>query len=435
MAVDLVDKAIAEGADAAEIQANESFGLSVAVRAGKRETCEFGQECAIGVKVHVGKRTGSASCGSFDQADISQVIARALVIARSSEDDEFAGLPEPDTLAELGGEDLSLHHPWRPEIGEAVRIATECEQAAFAADGRVSRAKSEGAEVSSSESRSALANSHGFASVNTTSSHSVSCGAVAEVQDGMEAGGWYSVERDAARLEAHTDVGRIAAERAVARDGARPAHTARVAVIIETGAAHSLVGSLLGALSGGNLYRRLSYLRDAAGTTVCAGHLSVREDPFVPAGKRSCRCDAEGVAVVPRAIVSAGVLQGYLLSSYSARKLGMRTTGNAGGAHNTYVEGRTVPLRQLFEDMGTGFFVTALMGQGANLVTGDYSCGASGFWVENGSIAYPVREATLAGTLPEMLASIAALGDDVRDFGGMHCGSLLLGEMAMGGKN
>ena len=434
LAQEIVALAGEAGADAAETSVGESFGLTVGVRGGEMETSEFGQDRDASITVLRNRRSGSASCGSLSMRDIKAAIGRALAIAASSEEDDCAGPAAAEDMAAAPFADLGLHHPWRPDIEQAVRLALECEQASFDADSRISREKSEGAEVSSVEARGAYANSHGFAVASTSSVHALSCSALAHGAQGMETGSWHSSERDWRRLEDAAAIGRRAGERAAARDGARMASTAHVPALFEAGASHSLIGCLLGAASGGNLYRKLSYLRDGIGKKVCAGHVTIREDPFVPAGKRSRVCDAEGVRVRSRDIVEAGVLTGYLLASYSARKLGMKTTGNAGGAHNLSISCRSLSLDELLGEMGEGFLVTELMGRGANLVTGDYSCGAAGFWVEGGKVSHPIREATVAGSLPEMLAGIVAGGDDLLERGGITCGSLLIERIALGGR-
>ena len=434
LAQEIVALAASAGADAAEVSLGESFGLTIGVRRGRLETSEFGQDRDAGITVLRNSRSGSASCGSLSMRDIRSAIDRALAIAASSQEDECAGPADAGDLAQPPFADLQLHHPWRLDIERACQLALECEQASFDADARISRDRSEGAEVSSVEARSAYANSHGFATARTSSAHGISCSALAQGEGGMETGSWHSSERDWRRLEDAAAVGRRAGQRAAARDGARPARTSQVAAVFEAGVSHSLIGCLLGAASGGNLYRRLSYLRDRIGSKVCAEHVTIREDPFTPAGKRSRVCDDEGVQVRARSIVEGGVLAGYLLASYSARKLGLRTTGNAGGSHNLSVSCRSLGFDELLAEMGEGFLVTELMGRGANLVTGDYSCGASGFWVEGGKVSHPIREATVAGTLPEMLAGIVAGGDDLLERGGMTCGSLLIDRIAVGGR-
>ena len=435
IATDLVGRARALGADQVAASVSEAFELSIGARAGHQESCEFGQDCEMGLIVYVGKRTGQASCGSLNSQDMDHAIERALVIARNAEEDDCAGLPEPATLADgRGPTNLDLHRPWRPALDEVLRLAIETEAAALAFDQRISRPKSEGAMVGTTESRAAFANSLGFATAQSFSIHTIGCSAIAEVQGGLETAGWDSCKRASEDLQAPSEIGTIAARRACARDGARSIANTRLPVIFESGVAHSLIGNLLGAISGGNLYRKLSYLRDAVGQQVCAPELSIREDPFVHRGKRSKHCDSEGVRVGPRLIVEAGILQGYLLSSYSGRKLKLASTGNAGGAHNINLEGPQVPYRDLFKRLDNGLFITAMMGQGVNLVTGNYSRGAEGFRIINGEIAYPVRELTVAGTLPDILVGIRAIGDDVREIGGIECGSLLCDELAIGGR-
>ncbi|MCY4325286.1 MAG: metallopeptidase TldD-related protein, partial [Betaproteobacteria bacterium] len=434
LAQEIVAQAKAAGADAVEVSVGESFGLTIGVRGGELETSEFGQDRNASIGVVRKRKSGSASCESLSGRDLKAAIDKALAIAASSQEDECAGPADAEHLAAAPFADLDLHHPWRPSVDQATRIALECEQASFDADPRVSREKSEGAEISSVEARGAYANSHGFAMASTASSHAISCSALAQGGQGMETGGWHSSQRNWRQLEDAAAVGRKAGQRAAARDGAQMARTAEVAAVFESGVSHSLIGCLLGAASGGNLYRKLSYLRGKMGDKVATEHLTIREDPFIPAGKRSRVCDDEGVAVQARNIVEAGVLTGYLLSSYSARKLGMKTTGNAGGAHNLSISCRSMGFADLLAEMGEGFLITELMGRGANLVTGDYSCGAAGFWVEGGKISHPIREATVAGSLPVMLAGIVAGGDDILERGGISCGSLLIDKIALGGR-
>jgi PmbA protein len=331
--------------------------------------------------------------------------------------------------------DLDLFHPWDISVDEAIELAKRCEDAARAVDPRIRN--SEGASVSSSESLFVYANSHGFCGGYPTSRHAISASVIAEQGDGMQRDYWYATARSPADLESPEHVGRLAGQRTVRRLGCRKLKTTQVPVLFEAPVAGSLVSSLVSAISGGNLYRKSSFLLDSLGKQVVSPIVDIEEQPHLPRGLASSAFDAEGVTTRQRMLISQGVLQGYLLSSYSARKLGMRSTGNAGGNHNLLVrhaQGREQSFEQLLQTMGTGLLVTELLGQGLNMVTGDYSRGAAGFWVENGVLAYPVEEITIAGNMKDMLMQIVALGSDVLVQGSRQVGSILIERMTVAGE-
>ncbi len=433
IAEDVLDLAAAKGADGAQVSLGESFGLNVDVRAGFPEQIDFSQQVSLDIVVYIGKRTGAASCSSLVRKDIEQSIERSIVIARQMHEDDCNGLPEVELLNLDNHMDLDVCHPWRPNVEEAVRIAAETAQASWETDKRINRTKSDGAGVSTSESRIVLANSLGFMAARDISSHMVSCGVIADLDHGMETAHWYDSKIAAPDLQDHLKIGAIAARRAVARAGRRKVSTCKVPVVFETGSAHSLIRTLCSAISGGSVYRKLSYLVDKVGEPVAADHLTVHENPFAQRRFGSTCYDAEGVRTTTRDVIKDGVLTTYLLDSYTARKLKLQSTGHAGGTHNLEVRCREATLEELLGQMERGLFVTDLVGKGGNIVTGDYSAGASGFWIEQGKIAYPVEEATIAGTLPQLLAGIVAGADDARTLGGLSCGSLLVEQLAVGG--
>ncbi|MGH8770936.1 MAG: metallopeptidase TldD-related protein, partial [Burkholderiales bacterium] len=345
--------------------------------------------------------------------------------------DEYAGLPEEAMLAREFP-DLDLYHPWNLKVEQAVESARECEAAAFAADRRVSN--SEGASVTTQEAHFVYGNSLGFLAGYPTSRHGLSCSVIAGKGSRMQRDDWYSTSRIPARLESATGIGKRAGERCVKRLGAKKIATAQANVLFEAPAAAGLFGHFVAAASGGNLYRKSSFLVDRLDTEIFSPHLTIREAPFLSAGLASSAFDGEGVAARDRDVVRDGALKGYFLSSYSARKLGMRSTGNAGGNHNLLLDGRVLPFEALLREMDTGLLVTELLGQGVNLVTGDYSRGAAGFWIEHGEIAYPVEETTIAGNLKDMFRSIVAIGDDVVIRGSVQCGSVLVAGMTIAGE-
>jgi PmbA protein len=430
LARDVLRYATERGASAAEAEVSEGFGQTVTVRQGEVETIEYNRDKGMGVSVYIGKQRGHASTSDFSQKAMRDTVDAALSIARFTASDDCAGLADPDLLARAVP-DLDLWHPWDLPVERAIALAKACESAGFAVDSRI--ANSEGATVSTQESQFAYGNTLGFLNGYPSSRHGVWCSLIAGRNDAMQRDDWYDTARDPADLATAEAVGRRAGERAVQRLGARKIATTQVPVLFEAPIAASLLGHLVGALSGGSLYRRSSFLLDSIGKPVFATNVHISDLPHVRKGLASSAFDDEGVATHARDIVSAGVVQGYFLGSYSARKLGLRSTGNAGGNHNLVLRDTGEDFAALLKKMGTGVLVTELMGQGVNAVTGDYSRGAAGFWVENGSLAYPVQEITIAGNLKEMYRGILAAGNDVVRRGSRQCGSILIERMTVAG--
>jgi PmbA protein len=437
---ELVDAALAHaaklGATDAGAEASEGCGLSVSVRKGELENVERNRDKSLGVTVYVGKRRGNASTSDFSKAAIEQTVQAAYDIARFTAEDPVAGLPEADDIAATHEQpDLDLFHPWTITSDEAARLALICEGAAFATDKRITN--SEGAGVSAQQSHFFSAHTRGFRGGYASSRHSISAAPIAGKGDGMQRDAWYSSMRDAQELADAAAIGRYAAERALSRLKSRKIATRECPVLFESPLAAGLLGAFVQATSGGALYRRSSFLLDSLGKQVFPEHVDVLENPHLRRGKGSAAFDEEGVRTKPRKVVEAGRVEGYFLSSYSARKLGMKTTGNAGGSHNLWLTSRrTQPgddLDAMLRKLGTGLFVIELMGQGVNYVTGDYSRGASGFWVENGQIAYPVQEITIAGNMHDMFAGIEAIGADVYNYGAKSVGSVLVNKMKVAG--
>ena len=438
---DTLALARAAGAGDAAVEVSEGAGLSVSVRKGEIENVERNRDKSIGVTVYVGQRRGNASTSDFRRAAIEQTVRAAYDIARFTAEDPAAGLPDEADLADgdAVGRDLDLFHPWDVDAAGAAEIARRCEAAAFAVDRRI--VNSEGAGVSAQQSHFWAGNSRGFRGGYASSRHSLSVAPIAALPrrrgGEMQRDAWYSSMRVPGELAAPEAVGRYAAERALSRLGSRKIATCEVPVLFESTLAGGLLGAYVQATSGGSLYRGASFLPDSLGTGVLAAHIDVDEDPHLPRGKGSSPFDDEGVATKPRRIVDAGVVEGYFLSSYSARKLGMKTTGHAGGAHNMTLSSRlTAPgddLDAMLRKLGRGLFVVELIGQGVNPVTGDYSRGAAGFWVEDGRIAYPVHEITIAGNLRQMYKDIAAVGADVYTSGTRTIGSVLIERMKVAG--
>jgi PmbA protein len=418
------------GASAAEAGVSYDEGLSVTVRLGTLESLERQRDRGLAVTVYRDGRKGSASTADFSDAAVEEAVDRALSIARFTEPDEYAGLAEPDRLA-TEPRDLDLYHPWDLSVADAEALALETETAARSADARISN--SDGATVNSHESFRIYANSHGFCAGYPTTYHSNSCAVLAQDDNAMERDYWYTVARGPEDLQAGASIGAHAAERALRRLGARQIPTVKAPVVFPAELARGLLGHLIAAISGTSQYRRASFLLDAKGRQILPSFAQVDEDPFIPRAMGSVPFDREGVAVAPRRLVEAGVLNGYVLSSYSARRLDTQTTGNAGGIHNLIVRPSAGDLRSLLAPLEGAFLVGELMGQGANTVTGDYSRGAAGFWVEHGEIQYPVNEVTIAGNLAEMLGGITAFGSDVDQRGTIRCGSIVVGEMTIAG--
>ena len=437
---ELVDHALAHarslGATDAGAEASEGCGLSVSVRKGELETVERNRDKSLGVTVYVGNRRGNASTSDFSRAAIERTVQAAYDIARFTAQDPVAGLPEPEDVTPAAEQpDLDLFHPWDITSEQAAELALRCERAAFDTDARITN--SEGAGVSAQQSHFFSAHTHGFRGGYASSRHSISVAPIAGRGDDMQRDAWYSSMRAAPDLAAPEAVGRYAAERALARLNSRKIPTRECPVLFESPLAAGLLGGFVQATSGGALYRKSTFLVDSLGKQVFPDHVDIVEDPFVRRGKGSAAFDEEGVRTRARKVVDAGRVEGYFLSSYSARKLGMKTTGNAGGSHNlTLASRRTDPgddLVHMLKKLGTGLFVIELMGQGVNYVTGDYSRGASGFWVENGEIAFPVQEITIAGNLREMFMHIEAVGADVYNYGAKTVGSILISRMKVAG--
>ncbi|MGY8627934.1 metalloprotease PmbA, partial [Chromobacterium violaceum] len=410
----VLELASQHGASSAEVDVSEGVGQTVSVRLSEVETIEYNQDKGVSVTVYLGKKKGHASTSDFSDEALSDTVRAALDIARYTAEDDCAGLADPQLLAD-DLPDLDLFHPWQLPVEEAIELARRCEDAARAVDARIRN--SEGASVSVQANQFVYANSNGFSGGFAGSRHSLSAAVVAEQDGVMQRDYWYSAARHQDDLASVEEIGRIAGERAVRRLGGRRVKTGQYPVLFEAPVAMSLLGHLAAAISGGNLYRKSSFLLDALGKPVMASRVTIDEDPFLLRGLASSAFDNEGVATKARRLVDGGVLQGYFLSSYSARKLGMQTTGNAGGAHNLVVHSTGESFAEVLSRMGSGLLVTELLGQGVNTVTGDYSRGAAGFWVENGVIAYPVEEITIAGNLRDMFVNIEAIADDTLDRG------------------
>jgi len=427
-----LDEARRRGATQAEADASLQQGLTVNVRLGEVDTVEYQRDRGLGVTVYVGRRKGSASTADLAPAAVAATVAKACSIARYTAEDPYSGLADADTLA-TDIPDLDLDHPWPIEPADAVELARRCEAAGRDVDARITN--SEGASVSTHRGVHVYGNSLGFVAGYPSSSHSVSCALVAQTGTDMQRDHWYAAARDPAALGDIEAIGRQAAERAIARLGARRLATRRAPVLFTADVARGVFGHMVSAIRGGSQYRRSSFLLDAAGKQILPRFIQIHERPHIPQALASSPFDSEGVATRDRELVSNGVLQGYVLGSYAARKLGLRTTGNAGGVHNLLVDSGkgALPFDALLARMGTGLVVTELMGQGVNGVTGDYSRGAAGFWVEGGEYAFPVEEVTIAGNLRDMYLAIDAIGSDVDLRGSIRTGSVLVGEMTIAG--
>jgi len=430
---DALAAARAAGASQAEADASAQLGLNVTVRLGEVETLEYHRDRGLAVTVYFDCHKGSASTGDLRPEAIAATVAKACAIARHTARDECAGLAEPEDMAREVPE-LDLDHPWGIEPDAAVELARACEAAGRDLDARIGN--SEGATLATHRGLRVYGNSHGFLAGLPGTSHSISCALIAQVGSDMQRDHWYSISRDAAQLLPPAEVGRRAATRALARLGARRIATQRAPVLFAPELARGLYSHFIGAIRGASQYRRSSFLLDAAGEQVFPTALQMQERPHIRGALASTPFDAEGVATRDRELVHDGVLEGYVLGSYSARKLGLRTTGNAGGIHNLLVSAPAIALAPaaLLERLGTGLYVTELMGQGVNGVTGDYSRGASGFWVEGGQLAFPVHELTIAGNLREMYRDIVAVGTDVDEQGAIRCGAVLVGAMTIAGE-
>ena len=425
------------GASDAAAEVSEGAGLSVSVRKGEIENVERNRDKSIGVTVYLGQRRGNASTSDFSRAALEQTVRAAYDIARFTAEDPAAGLPDVSDLAlgDAATRNLDLYHPWDIDAEEACELARRCEAAALSTDRRITN--SEGAGVSVQSSHFIAGNSRGFRGGYASSRHSLSVAPIAGRGDDMQRDAWYTSMRDPAELASPEAVGRYAAERALSRLRGRKIATCEVPVLFESSLAAGLLGAYVQATSGGALYRKASFLQGSLGQQVLPEHIDLREDPHQPKGKGSAPFDDEGVATKPREVVNAGVVQGYFLSSYSARKLGLRTTGHAGGSQNLTLRSRLTQasdnLDAMIAKLHRGLFVIELMGQGVNYVTGDYSRGAAGFWVEGGRIVHPVHEVTIAGNLRDMFKRIVAVGADTYTMGTKTIGSVLIERMKIAG--
>ena len=420
------------GATQAEADVSLQKGLTTTVRLGEVETVEYQRDRGMGVTVYFGKRKGSASTADLSPRAVAETVEKACDIARYTAEDDCSGLADPEELAR-NIPNLDLDHPWDISPEQAVECARISEAAGRAVDSRITN--SEGATVGSHRGVRVYGNSLGFLGGFPSTSHSISCVLLAQADDDMQRDYWYSSARDAHDLESAEDIGRKAGVRAIARLKARKLATQKAPVLFAPEVARGLIGHFLGAIRGSSQYRKSSFLLGAAGQQVFPSFLELRERPHILKGLGSSPFDSEGVSTRDRDLVRDGVLQGYVLGSYSARKLGLKTTGNAGGTHNLLVESKNggLPTEELLKQLGTGLLVTELMGQGVNGVTGDYSRGASGFWVEKGVMTYPVHEITIAGNLKDMYKNIAAIGSDVDLRGSVRVGSILVSEMTIAG--
>lgn len=431
----LVDNILSEakrqGADQAEVSASMEQGLGVSVRKGELENLEFNQDRGFGITLYVGKRKGSASTTDSSPNAIRETVAAAKGIAKHTEEDPYSGLAEA-SLMPAETVDLDLYHPWDIEPEQATAMAVECETAGLAVDKKLTN--SDGAQISSQQALRIYGNSHGFIGAYPSTRHSLSCVLIGEDNEGMQRDYWYSLSRRWQDLEAAADIGVKAGERTVQRLSPRKAPTGKYPIILAPNLAAGLIGHLNGAIGGGSQYRKASFLLDALGQQVLPSWLTLREESKMARGLASAYFDGDGVATRDNVFVEQGQLSSYILSTYSARKLGLATTGNAGGVHNLHLDAPTQPLSKLLAQMGNGFLITELMGQGVNGVTGDYSRGASGYWVEDGEIAYPVAEFTLAGNLKDMLLNIVALADDIDMRSSIRAPSMLLETMTVAGQ-
>jgi len=421
----------ARGADQAEVTCSEDSGLNVSVRMGEVETVESTRDSGVAVTVYFGRRKASASTADLREDSLRATVEQACAIARHTEDDPAAGLADPELMArEL--REFDTWHPWAIDADRAIDLALACEAAGRALDPRIGN--SDGASLGTGTSLGVYANTHGFLGRERSTQHSLSCALIAGEGDAMQRDGWYSLGLSADDLERPESIGRQAAERTVARLDPRTLPTGEYPVLFAAEVARSLIGHFLGAISGGALYRRASFLLDSQGQRLFPEWFAIRERPHLLRGLRSSAFDAEGVATRESALVEGGVLQRYVLGSYSARKLGLKTTGNAGGVHNIEVAPNAGDLAELLRGMGRGLLVTELMGQGVNPVTGDYSRGAAGFWVEGGEIRHAVDGITVAGNLKRMFADIQAVGSDIDTRSHIRTGSILLNRMTVAGE-
>ena len=425
-----LEEAGGRGASSSEAAASLSQGLSVNVRKSEIETVEHTRDRNLVVSVYFGQRTGSASTSDYSPAAVKETVLAACNIAKWTEEDRCIGLADPERLAK-DVMDLDLYHPWTPSVEEASSLALECEASALGADARI--VNSEGASVDAHQGVEVYGNSLCFIGHTQKSRQGISCSVIAGVGDSMQRDYWYSSARRLGDLDTPVQVGDQAARRTLRRLGARRVPTCKVPVIYEAPVASSLLGHFISAISGGALYRKASFLLDHLDKKIFPEFVRIHEQPLIVGGMGSAAFDGEGVATSARDIVSDGILRGYVLGSYSARRLDMQTTGNAGGVHNLTIDTGDQNLEQMISGIDEGFLVTELIGFGINNVTGDYSRGAAGLWIENGEIAYPVEEVTVAGNLKDIFQNIAAIGNDVDPRRSTRCGSILVEGLTIAG--
>ena len=419
------------GASAAEAEVSEGWGHSVNVRMEEVETIEYHRDKGLSVTVYFGKQKGHAGSSDLSQKAMRDTVEKACSIAKHTAIDEFSGLADPALLAQGPFPNLDLYHPWGISIEQSIELGKRAEAAAFAVDKRIDN--SDGASASTQDSHFCYGNSSGFLGGYPSSRHGVSCSVIASDGDNMQRDDWFTTSRDSADLDQIERVGQIAGERAIKKLNARKLKTMDCPVLFEGPLAQGLISHFVSAVSGGSLYRKSSFLLDSLGQQIFPTFLQIREAPHLAKGFSSSPFDAEGIATKARDVIKDGVLQGYFLGSYSARKLGMQSTGNAGGNHNLIVPDTGQDFATLLKQMGRGLLVTELLGHGINAVTGDYSRGASGYWVEGGEIQYPVEEITIAGNLKDMFKSIVAVGNDVIVRSSKLCGSILMEKMTVAG--
>jgi PmbA protein len=428
---DLLIEARRKGATAAEAAVSTNAGLSLTVRLGEPETIEHTRDNGLGVTVYFGHRKGSASTSDLSVQAISETVEAACNFARYTSEDPCSGLADAELMA---GDipDLDLYHPWNQSVDEAIELATRCENAARDFDHRIFN--SEGASLNSHNGLQLYANTHGFIGGYPSSRHSLSCAVVGKEGESMQRDYWYTLSRQGNRLETPEEVGRSAAQRTVARLNARQLPTQQAPVLFQADVAVGLLRSFMGAIRGSAQYRKASFLLDRLGKPVFPASVTIHEEPRLPMGLGSAAYDNEGVATSDRVFVRQGVLESYVLDSYAARKLGMQTTGNAGGVRNLRINSGELDREGLLRKMDRGLLVTELMGQGVNMVTGDYSRGAAGFWVEDGEIQYPVEEITIAGNMGEMMMGLLEVGSDIETRSSVQTGSWLIERMMIAGE-
>ncbi|MEJ2612253.1 MAG: metalloprotease PmbA [Candidatus Thiodiazotropha sp.] len=427
---DLLNEAKRQGASAAEAAVSSDSGLSISVRLGETETIEHTRDNGLGVTVYFGKRKGSASTSDLSAQAIKETIEAACNFARYTSEDPCSGLADKELMA-TQQPDLDLYHPWDQSVEQSIDQAIRCESAAREADSRI--INSEGATLNSHNGLQVYGNTHGFIGGYPTSRHSLSCAVVAKQDGSMQRDYWYTLSRQGDQLQPAEEVGQMAAQRTVARLNARQIPTQQAPILFQANVAVGLLRSFIGAIRGSALYRKASFLLDHLGKPIFPEFITIHEEPHLPKGLASAAYDNEGVATSNRTFIQNGVLESYVLDSYAARKLNMQTTGNAGGVRNLRINSGTLDWDGLLKTMGRGLVVTELMGQGVNMVTGDYSRGAAGFWVENGEIQYPVEEITIAGNLRDVFLGLQEIGTDIEARSSVQTGSWLIDKMMIAG--